>query len=88
MTQFDPILNSLFLLPSFLFHPLLSCYRQLPQPYATSSCPKMSYQHSLHIMGLNKYQKDDFATSTFAFYQKSIFNFLNPFANISGYLNF
>ena len=30
-------------------------------------------------MGLNKYQKGDFTSSTVAFYQKSIFDFLNPF---------
>ena len=28
-----------------------------------------------------------FTSSTIAFYQKSIFDFLNPFTNISGYLN-
>ena len=31
--------------------------------------------------GLNKYQKGDFTSSTVAFYQKSIFNLLNPFTN-------
>ena len=38
-------------------------------------------------MGLNKYQKGDFTSSTVAFYQKLIFDSLNPFTNISGYLN-
>ena len=38
-------------------------------------------------MGLKYYQKCDFTSSTIAFYQKSIFEFLNPFTNISGYLN-
>ena len=38
-------------------------------------------------MCLNKYPKVDFTSSTVAFYQKSIFDFLNPFSNISGYLN-
>ena len=38
-------------------------------------------------MGLNKYQKGDFNSSTVAFYQKSIFDFLNPFTNTLGYLN-
>ena len=38
-------------------------------------------------MGLNKYQKGDFTNSTVAFYQKSIFDFLHAFTNISGYLN-
>ena len=34
-------------------------------------------------MGLNKYQEGDCTSSTVAFYQESIFDFLN----ISGYLN-
>ena len=38
-------------------------------------------------MGLNKYQKGDFNSSTVALYQKSIFDFLNPFRNTLGYLN-
>ena len=38
-------------------------------------------------MGLNKYQKGDFTSSTVAFYQKSIFDLLNLFTNISSYLN-
>ena len=38
-------------------------------------------------MTLNKYQKGDSTSSTVAFYQKSIFGFLNPFTNISGYLD-
>ena len=31
------------------------------------------------FLGLNKYQKGDFTRSTVTFYQKSIFNLLNPF---------
>ena len=38
-------------------------------------------------MGLNKYQTGDFNSSTVAFYQKSIFDFLNPFRNTLGCLN-
>ena len=38
-------------------------------------------------MDLNKYQKGDFPSSTAAFYQKSIFDSLNTFTNIPGYLN-
>ena len=38
-------------------------------------------------MGLNKYQKGNFTSSIVAFYQKSIFDFLNPFTNISCSLN-
>ena len=41
----------------------------------------------LPLAGLNKYQKSDFTSSTVAFYQKSLFDLLNPFTNISGYLN-
>ena len=33
------------------------------------------------ILGLNKYQKGDFTSSTVAFYQKSIFNHLDPLTN-------
>ena len=35
-------------------------------------------------MSLNKYQKVDFASSTVIFYQKLIFDFLNPFQGING----
>ena len=38
-------------------------------------------------MGLNKYQKGDCTNSTVAFYQKSIYDFVNPFTDISGYFN-
>ena len=38
-------------------------------------------------MGLNKYQKCDCTSSAVAFHQKSVFDFLNPFTAISGYLN-
>ena len=38
-------------------------------------------------MGLNKYQKCDCTSSAVAFHQKSVFDFLNPFTDISGYLN-
>ena len=38
-------------------------------------------------MGLSKYQKGDFTSLIVAFYQKSVFGFLNPFTNISVYLN-
>ena len=35
-------------------------------------------------MSLNKYQKVDFTSSTVIFYQKLIFDFLNPFQGING----
>ena len=38
-------------------------------------------------MDLNKHKKGGFTSSIFTFYQKSIFDLLNPFTNISGYLN-
>ena len=38
-------------------------------------------------MGLSKYQKGDCTSSTVALYQKSVFHFLNPFTDMSGYIN-
>ena len=39
-------------------------------------------------MGLNKYEKGDSTSSTVLLsVKKSIFDFLNPFTNTSGYLN-
>ena len=38
-------------------------------------------------MGLNKYRKGGFTSSAVTFHQKSNFDFLNPFKNISGYPN-
>ena len=71
MTQFAPMLNSLFPLHTFLFHSLSSCYRQLPQPYSTSSCPKMSYQYSLHIInGFKQISKWWFCHFNFCFLPK------------------
>ena len=60
----------LFTLRSFLFHILLRCFRQFPLTLTQQN-----------FLGLNKCQKGDFASSTVIFYQKSIFNFLNPFTN-------
>ena len=39
---------------------------------------------NMNNMDLNKYQMGDFTSSPIAMYQKSIFNCLNPFTNISG----
>ena len=56
-------------------------------PHATLSCSNPRHQPSLHIInGFKQCQKGDFTSSTVTFYQKSIFDFLNPFTNISGYL--
>ena len=40
----------------------------------------------IQLTGLSKYQKGDFTSSPVAIYQKSIFNCLNPFANIADIL--
>ena len=62
-----------------------------PPPPTFLQPPPASIRHTslpyTLLMGLNKYQKDYFTSSNFAFYQKSIFNFLNSFTNISSYLN-
>ena len=47
----------------------------------------MLSKQTTKLTGLNKYQKGDFTSSPIAVYRKSIFNYLNPFKNISGYLN-
>ena len=36
-----PFLKSLFALPSFVFHPLLKYFRQLPHSHTTPSCPNL-----------------------------------------------
>ena len=36
---------------------------------------------NLTFLALNEYQKGDFISSTVAFFQKLIFNILNPFTN-------
>ena len=74
----------LFSVPPFL--PLLRYSDSSPHPHATF-CPNPAHQPSLHVTGVNKYQKVDFTSSTVVFHQKSIFDFLNPFTNRLGYLN-
>ena len=81
-----PFFKILFLLVSFLFHPLLRCFRQFPHPHATSSCPNPTHQPFLHIIGLNKYKKFGCTSSNVTLYQKSIFHFLNPCGIFSGQL--
>ena len=73
-----PFLKSLFPLLSFLFRPLLRYFRQFP-PH--SPTPLLTLFNQPTFLGLNKYQKDDFTSSTVTFYQKSIFNLLNSFTN-------
>ena len=71
-------------LPLFCFPPPVTVFQTVSSnlPNGTPSCPNPKNQPSL-----NKNQKGYFISSTVAFYQKSIFNFLNPFTNISVYLN-
>ena len=88
-----PSLSSLFKI--FVSPPLFS----VPPPFKVFQTvaptpiqpPLTLIQHTnlpyIQLMSLNKYQKGDFNSSTVAFYQKSIFDFLNPFTNMSGYLN-
>ena len=83
------ILKSLFPLPSFLFHPPFKVFQTVP---LTLTRPLLTFfwHNNLpltKLTRLNKYQKCHFTSSTVAFYRKLIFNFLNSFKNISGYLN-
>ena len=73
-----PFLKSLFPLPLFLVHPILRYFRQFSPP---SHNPLLPLSDQPTFLGLSKYQKGDFTSSTDAFYQKSIFNLLNPFTN-------
>ena len=70
--------KSLFLLPYFLLHPILRNFRQFPPLSRNHLLP---WSNQLTFLGLNKYQKGDFTSSTVAFYQKSIFKLLDPFTN-------
>ena len=80
-----------FFSPSLFSVPLtFKVFQTVPPPYphaTPSSCPNPRQQPYTQLTGLNKCQKGDFASSTVAFYQKSIFDFLNPFTNLSGYLH-
>ena len=70
-----PLLKSLFPLPSYRSTHFKGILDSSPNTHATPYCPT--------FLGLNKYQNGDFTSSTIAFYQKSIFNLLNPFTNRS-----
>ena len=74
-------LKSLFLLSFFLFHLLLRYFRQTLHPHATPSWPLI---RQINLPWFKKISKEwfyYFTSSTVAFYQKSIFNLLNPFTN-------
>ena len=78
--------KSLFPFPSFPIQPPFKSFQTVPP--TLTQYPNSTHQPSLHIMkGLYKYQNGDFTSSIVAFYQESILDFLNPFTNISGYLN-
>ena len=75
-----PFLKSLFPLSSFLFHPLLRYFRQTPTLLQPPSCPT----RTTNLPWFTQISKEwfyYFTSSTVAFYQKSIFNLLNPFTN-------
>ena len=72
-----PFLKFLFPLPSSVPPPFKVFYT-FPPP---SRNPLLSSSNQRTFLGLNKYQKSDFTSSTVAFYQKSIFNLLNAFTN-------
>ena len=73
LAQLVPFLKSLFLLHSFLFHPLLRCFRYSFHRNVSPYCSPPTSQ--------TYFQKGDFTSSTVSFYQKSIFNLLYPFTN-------
>ena len=78
LTHLVPFLKSLFPLPSSLFHPILKYFRQFPQP----SCnPLLPLSSKPTFFGSNKFKKCNFTSSTVTFYQRSIFNLLNPFTD-------
>ena len=68
-----PFSKFLYPLPYFLFHLLWKYFRQFPHPHTNPSCTNPTNQPT--FLGLNKYQKGEFTSSTVAFYQKSIFIF-------------
>ena len=72
--------------PLFSVPPDFKVFQTIP-PTLTQPPPALIRHTNLPYTNLNKYQKGDFTSSTVAFYQKSIFDFLNPFTDILGYLN-
>ena len=66
-----------------LFHPLLS-FQTVP-PTLTQPLLALIQRANLpytSLTVLNKYEKGDFTSSTVAFYQKSVFDFLHTLTNI------
>ena len=84
LTQLAPFLESLFSLPSFLFHPLLRYFS-----ISTPSCPNPTLQPSLLIISrFKQISKVWFYQLNCCFLSKINFWFFsNAFTNIFGYLN-
>ena len=75
---FPPFLKSLFLLSSFLFHPVLRYFRQSPPP---SHNPLVSSIQPTNLSWFKQISKSLFYQFNCHFLSKSIFNLLNPFTN-------
>ena len=78
LSSLTPFFKSLCPIPLFSVSPLLRYFGQYLPP---SQPPSAIIQLPTNLLGLNKYQKSNFKSSTVFFYQKSIFNLLNPFTN-------
>ena len=85
----DPPLFKNLCFPSPLFYStlFLGISDSSPHPHATLSCPNPTHQPFLHIINGFKQISKGLLYQFNRRYQKSIFNFLNSFTNISGYLN-
>ena len=84
-----PLLFKIFVSsPLFSVTPTFKVFQRVPHPHKTPFCHNVTHQLSLHMINsLQKYLKSDLTSSTVAFCQKSIFDFLYPFKNILVYLN-
>ena len=84
-----PLLFKIFVSsPLFSVAPTFKVFQRVPHPHKTPFCHNLTHQLSLHMINsLQKYLKSDLTSSTAAFCQKSIFDFLYPFKNILVYLN-
>ena len=72
LTLLAPLFKICFPCPLFWQPPSL-------HPHAIPSCPNPTNQPT--FLGLNIYQKGDFTSLAVTFYQKSVFNLLNPFTS-------